>query len=307
MPHKSNYRTSEEVLWRSFGCSPRERRVHLPSTQTNVRIQDFGEGDPVLFIHGAPNSGSTWAPLIPHLDGFRCFLVDRPGTGLSDDRVLRPDELCDVADRFVAEVLDGLELPRAHVVASSLGGFLALRSAAATPDRVDRMVQMACPAFAPGMRTPDFLRAIQIRPLRWLISRLPPSRKANNDIMRQIGHGASLDAGRIPDSFFEWYADLHRYTNTMRNDFDMTAAGLNPKSFDPTTGLPPSVLGAVAAKTLFLWGEDDGFGGRDVAETTIARMPSATLKMLPDFGHLPWLDDPPAIAANTVAFLSGEL
>jgi pimeloyl-ACP methyl ester carboxylesterase len=169
------------------------------------------------------------------------------------------------------------------------------------------MVQMACPAFAPGMRTPDFMRAIQIRPLRWLISRLPPSRKANDDIMRKIGHGASLDRGRIPSSFFDWYADLHRYTHTMRNDFDMIAAALNPKSFDPTAGLPPSLLGAVEAETLFLWGEDDGFGGREVADNTVAPMPNATLKMLPEFGHLPWMDDPCSVAASTAAFLSDTM
>ena len=42
------------------------------------------DGIPVLFIHGGPTSGGTWAPLVPRVKGFRCLVLDRPGTGLSD-------------------------------------------------------------------------------------------------------------------------------------------------------------------------------------------------------------------------------
>jgi pimeloyl-ACP methyl ester carboxylesterase len=78
------YRDAEAVFWSSFGCSPSaEHHARLPTTGTTVRVQEVGEGPPVLFLHGGPNAGSTWAPLVTHLVGLRCLLVDRPGTGLS--------------------------------------------------------------------------------------------------------------------------------------------------------------------------------------------------------------------------------
>ncbi len=287
-----------------MGVTVTEQRIRLGCTGTEVRVQITGEGEPVLFLHGGPNTGATWAPLLEHLKGFRSFVVDRPGTGLSDDTVLRQPGLFDVADRFITDILDGLKLDHVHVVASSFGGFLALRSAAATPTRVGRMVQMACPAMAPGMKTPQFMQMMRFGLVRWLVPKLPSTEKANNDIMRQIGHGASLDAGRIPRHFSEWYMDMLRYTNTMKNDLAMIGGMMVGRGFDPELTLDKSILGAVRAPTLFLWGADDGFGGEDVALDVVSAMPNARLELFADSGHLPWLDDPKTIAARTQTFLN---
>ena len=145
------YREAESVLWRSVGLEPEERRIELPSSGGEIRVEVVGDGAPAVFIHGSPNAGSTWAPLIPHIEGVRCYLIDRPGTGLSDSFILRGD-LHGFASLFVGEVLDGLGLERAHLVASSFGGFMALMSAAAQPERFERMVQMGCQRSFPDSR-----------------------------------------------------------------------------------------------------------------------------------------------------------
>ena len=171
--NEAKYREAERKLWTSIGREPSERFVVLRSTGTRVRVQEVGAGESVLFIHGGPNAGSTWAPLLEHLEGYRCLLVDRPGTGLSDPHPLTPAELAGgFGATFVGDVLDGLGVDRAHVVAS-----------------------------------------------------------------------------------------------------------------------------------LFLWGADDTFGGRDVAEHVVALMGDARLEMMPAASHLPWLDDPAAAALATDAFL----
>lgn len=304
--NEAKYREAERSVWSSLGLSPTEHRVRIPSTGTSVRVQSVGEGEPVLYLHGGPNAGTTWAMMLPEMTGFRSLLVDRPGTGLSDDFVLgRGNELLPVADRFVGEVLDGLGIERAHVVASSFGGFLALRSAAAHPERFRRMVQMACPAMAMGSTTPPFMLALRSPFVRWIAPKLPPSRKRNDDILRQIGHGKSIDEGRIPEGFNDWYVALQRHTNTMKNDMAMIGAALSDGegAFDPAYTLDREVLGRVCVPTLFLWGEDDGFGRADVARATADAIPGALLELLPDSGHLPWLDDPHAIGARTAAFL----
>ena len=304
--NEAKYREAEERLWMSVGERPQERFVTLPRIGVNVRVQEVGQGEPALFIHGGPNSGSTWAPLLEHFPGYRCLVVDRPGTGLSEPYTVTRDNLAQYGADFVGDVLKALEVDSAHVVASSFGGMLALRSAAAEPERFRRMVQMAAPALAPGSSTPSFLKAMAFSPMRWLIGKLPPNQKANDSILRQIGHGVTLDEGGFSAAFNEWYLALQRHTDTMENDGNMIGRFVSWSGFDPADSIPDEVFAAVTPPTLFLWGADDGFGGEEVARGVVSRMPNAELVMIPDFGHLPWLDDPLSIARQTLDWLAVE-
>ncbi len=304
--NEQKYREAEKALWDSVGLSPTEAFVTLPRIGVRVRVQEVGEGEPILFIHGGPNSGSTWAPIAQFLTGYRCLIVDRPGTGLSEPYPITRENLAEFGDQFVGDVLTGLGITSAHIVASSFGGMLALRSAAAEPQFIRRMVQMAAPALAPGSATPPFMRGMGIAPLRWLIGKLPPNQKANDTILRQIGHGATLDAGGFPAVFSDWYLALQRHTDTMANEGAMIGRLVTWRGFDPADSIPDQVFAGVVTPTVFLWGADDGFGGEEVARDVVGRMPNAELMMIPDAGHLPWLDDPESIAAQTSGWLAAS-
>lgn len=305
--NEAKYREAERKFWQTVGLTPTEHQIVLPRIGARVRIQEIGEGPPTLLIHGGPNSGSTWAPLVEHIDGLRCLLLDRPGTGLSESIGLRASGLVEFASSLVADVLDALELERAHVVASSLGGYCALWSASVDPHRFDRMVQMACPALLPDQQLPKFMKAIMLPGMRKVIAALPPNKKAEESIMRQIGHGASIDAGRLPEAHGEWYRALNRYTDTMRNDFDLIHSLKGGKGgFDQSVVLGADTLAKVTTPTHFIWGADDTFGGAEVADWVVGAMPNATVEMRADSGHLPWLDDPSSVAEATQAFLLGS-
>jgi len=301
--NEAKYRTAERRLWESVGVQPEEQFVTLPRLGVRVRVQEVGSGEPMLFIHGGPNSGSTWAPMVEHLDGYRCIIVDRPGTGLSEPYPVDRTTLPVYGSQFVGDVLDAVGLDTSHVVASSFGGYLAIQSAAAEPARFRRMVQMACPAFAPGSLTPPFMKAMSFGLVRRILGMLPPNQRANDSILRQIGHGATIDAGGFPPGFDDWYLALQRYTDTMENDGNLIGMLVSARGFDPSMAISDEVLGAVKTPTLFLWGADDGFGREDVARDVVGRMPNATLVMMPDSGHLPWMDDPRYTAQATRAFL----
>jgi 2-hydroxy-6-oxonona-2,4-dienedioate hydrolase len=303
---EARYREAERRLFAWLGVQPTEERVHLPRLDTAVRIQEVGEGPPVLFIHGGPNSGSTWMQMIARMAGFRCLVLDRPGTGLSDAPTtpVGPSTLATFASTLAVDVLDALGLERSHLVVSSFGGLVGLYSAASHPERFDRMVQMACPAMVPIQRTPAFMRVMMTPGLGRVIGTLPPSPRAARAVLRQIGHGASLDAGRIADEFIAWYVDLQRYTDTMANESAMIARMGGPTGFDRSLTIPENVLARVSSPTRFLWGEDDTFGGRATAQWVVQAMPDAELEMLPDAGHLPWLDDPDHAAKFVMAHLA---
>jgi 2-hydroxy-6-oxonona-2,4-dienedioate hydrolase len=305
--NETAYRQAERRWFASQGIEPVEQRVHLRRLDVDVRVQTIGEGAPTLFLHGGPNSGATWAQLAAGVPGLQCLLLDRPGTGLSDPLPdpVTPRNMESYASTLAVDVLDALGLDRVHVVASSFGGYIALHSAAAHPERFDRMVQMACPAMAPGMKTPPFMRVMMTPGLGGLVRVLPPNPRAVRSIMRQIGHGASLDAGRISQDLLDWYLALQQHTDTMANDGRMisTAGGLT--GFDARLTIPDEVLTQVRTPTYFLWGEDDTFGGVETARRTLEPMPDAELEMLPDSGHLPWIDEPDRAAKVVTAHLVG--
>lgn len=299
------YRDAEAAFWATIGRQPNaEHHVRLPTTGTTVRVQEVGEGPPVVLLHGAPNSGSTWLPLVEHLAGLRCLLVDRPGTGLSAPYTITASNLPRIGARFVPEILDGLGIDRAHVVGSSFGGHLALRSAAAHPGRFVRMVQMSAPALVPGDQIPPFIRLMARPTIRRIMHALPPNERGARAMLRQIGHGASLETGRIPQAFFDWYLALQRHTDTMRNDGEIIGNAIPQWN---AIRLTDELLAGIAVPTLCWWGADDSFGGEDVASHLVEVMPDAQLTMVPDVGHLPWLDDPAGAAAATAAFLHAEV
>jgi 2-hydroxy-6-oxonona-2,4-dienedioate hydrolase len=299
------YRAAERRLWRSIGVRPLERTIHLDRIDVDVRVQEVGHGPPVLFIHGVATSGVSWAGLAARAAGFRCLILDRPGTGLSRPlgRPVDPQTLAEMGDVLVADVLDALELPSAHLVASSFGGYMALRSAAATPERVERMVQFSWPVGAPTRTLPLFLRAMSVPGFGRLVASIPRNERSMRMLFRQMGHGDKLADGRITADDIACYLALLRHTDTMRNEFAPARALISPLRGLERLHLPDDVLARVRCPTLFIWGGRDPFGGAAAARALVARIPDAELELMPDAGHSPWLDDLDACARGMTAFL----
>ncbi|MFL5685033.1 MAG: alpha/beta fold hydrolase [Chloroflexota bacterium] len=299
------YRAAERRLWQAVGVEPIERRIHLDRIGVDVRIQEVGEGPPVLFIHGVATSGVSWAGLAARARGFRCIILDRPGTGLSQalDRPVDPTSLAAMADVLVADVLDALDLPSAHLVASSFGGYIALRSAAATPERVERMVQFSWPVGAPTPTLPLFLRAMSLPGFRRLVEALPRNDRSVRLLFHQLGHRDKLLDGRISREDLACYAALMAHTDTLRNEFAPARALISPLRGLARLHLPDDILRRVACPTLFIWGGLDPFGGVAVGRALVDRIPTAALDLMADAGHSPWLDDMAASVSKMTAFL----
>jgi pimeloyl-ACP methyl ester carboxylesterase len=299
------YRKVEQRLWASIGLDPIERVVTLERLGTTARILEVGEGPPILFVHGVSASSANWASLVAHLNGFRCLLLDRPGCGLSaplDVDLSDFDRFEDVAAELVSDVLDGLDVPTAHVVATSLGGHFALRSAAAHPDRIDRMVEFGFVPGAPLTQLPMSMRIASLPGLGRLMASIPPTRGTVRMILRQLGMGAALKDGRISPEMFDWFHALLRYTPTMRSDSDLPREFVQ-KAGTGTEALPANLLSKVRCPILFAWGETDPMGGADVAKSFVSLVPEAKLELWPETGHAPWMEHPERAAALVTDFL----
>ena len=308
--NEARYREAEQRLWASVGVSPTERRVHLARTGVTARVQEVGEGPAVVFVHGASNAGTSWATLVSRLDGFRCVMVDRPGCGLSDPLPTRFDDvqrLGSFADALVIDVLDALGLDGAHVAATSFGGFVALRTAAAHPDRVRRMVLYGWSVGAPIARTPLIMRLASTRVLGRLGTAMPVNDRSARAMLRQIGLRHAVDSGRFTEDMLNWFVAMLRDTDTMRNELRAGPRIITPfRGMNDSVLIDHSLLARIRAPVFFLWGEDDPFGGADIARPFTAHVPHARLELLPQGGHAVWIDDPEHAASATASFLGGS-
>jgi len=306
-PAAERYRAAERSFWTHHGAPvPNERWVAVPSLALRVRVLEVGSGPPVLYIHGGPNAGTTWAPLVAGLTGRRSLAVDRPGCGLSDllpAGALEPGRLgpamADVAEAVIGQLAAG----PVDVVASSFGGACALWLAERRPDLVSRIVLEGAPAID-GMRAAMNIRMLAAGPIGRFIARRPASRAALRMTFRQLGHRRLVDSGWPTGPDLDWGVSMTDDTDTMRNEVALIQAGATWRGFKPGFLFDPAVLPRIAAPTLWLWGEHEPFGSEALGRRWASSMPASTFEVQREAGHLPWLDDPTGHARRIDAFLS---
>lgn len=118
----------------------------------SVHVEQQGNGQNLVLIHGWGMHGGVWQPLVKKLSQhFSLHIVDLPGMGFS--RPIEPSHLHAVAES-VAEILPA----NADLCGWSLGGQVAMRIALLQPDRVRRMVLVGnTPRF---VNAPDWVHGI---------------------------------------------------------------------------------------------------------------------------------------------------
>ena len=123
---------------------------------------EAGQGPPVLAVHGLGGTKGSFLPTLAALaDRFRVIAMDLPGFGDSDKPIGAAYDPRFFA-RAVVDLLDALELERAHLVGNSLGGRVALELGLREPERVRRLVLLA-PSLA-WRREPPVGSAAPARP-----------------------------------------------------------------------------------------------------------------------------------------------
>lgn len=101
---------------------------------------EFGDGRPIVLLHGISNSGRAWGPQIPGLvkAGYRVIVPDHAGHGASAPLTV-PFGVGDIADD-VEKLLEQLSVDSLDLVGLSLGGMVALELALRHPTRIGRLI-----------------------------------------------------------------------------------------------------------------------------------------------------------------------
>ena len=105
----------------------------------NLYYETHGTGRPLILLHGGLGSGEMFGPILPALaERHQVIAVDLQGHGRTAD-IDRPLDVRLMADD-IAALIDHLGLDQPDVVGYSLGGGVALQTAAKYPAKVGRLV-----------------------------------------------------------------------------------------------------------------------------------------------------------------------
>jgi len=109
-----------------------------------------GTGDPVIFIHGFPETSFEWRHQLDHFaDRYACFAPDTRGYGGTDKPGIRCTRSLLAQD--IVNFMDALGLEQAAVVAHDWGGIIAFKLAIDWPERVTRLALLdtLCTVWTP--------------------------------------------------------------------------------------------------------------------------------------------------------------
>lgn len=212
---------------------------------------------PVLYVHGVPDSAELWTPFLERTGG---IAVDLPGFGRSGKPAAWPYSLAGYA-AFLPAFLDHLGLDRVSVVAHDWGGM-----ALTLGERIDRLVAIDTLPLLPGHRWPPIGRAWRTPVVgelamgftgRTLLRRVAGlSGEHADQILRHFDHGTQR-------------AILKLYRSAAEN---------------------VAALDAVTAPALVLWGERDPYLPPEWAGRIATALGGETrVEIVQGAGHWPWL------------------
>lgn len=264
-----------------------------------VHVRDEGpRGDPLplLLIHGTSSSLHTWEGWVRALKAqHRVISVDLPGFGLTGPfagRYTPDDYRGDTYAKFVLDLMDTLDVPRAVIAGNSLGGEIAWRTAAMAPARVAGLVLVDAsgPMFTP-----------QSVPLAFTLSRVP--------LLNRLGEWV-LPRALVTQGLVNVYGDpqkitddlVDRYYELALRDGNRRALRLRLAQLAPGEGAER--IATLKVPTLILWGGRDHLIPPEIGRQFELQIAGSQRVVFDALGHVPQEEDPAATVVPVKAFLA---
>ncbi|WGR74466.1 MULTISPECIES: alpha/beta hydrolase [unclassified Bradyrhizobium] len=264
-------------------------------------------GRTVLLLHGRNFPSSYWAPVIRMLSeaGYRVVVPDQIGFGKSS----KPQgELhFDTLARNTIALLDHLKIDKADIVAHSMGGMLGVRIARAYPDRVVHLVLTA---------------PIGLEDYRLYVPPVPTEKIIETeDKLTAEGYRKQLESNyaiKLPPDQITPFVDA-RFNVKGSPDYPRWLRAFVSSGQMIYREPVAHEIPLLSEPTLFIMGADDhNAPGRpnapealrskmghnaDLAKTLAAKMPNARAEVVPDTGHLVFLEAPDKYKELVLGFL----
>jgi pimeloyl-ACP methyl ester carboxylesterase len=257
--------------------APREVEHRVGSV--TVRMLRGGEGEPLLFLHGA-GGWPGWIPLFDKLAARHDVLVpEHPGFGTLENA----GAIRDVADMamYYLDFLDGLDAGGVHLVGNSLGGWIAAEVAVRNCSRLQTLALIS-PA---GVRVKGVPMGDNFI---W----------SPEEAARNLFHDQSFAERVLALTPSEEEAD-----RMLANRFMAARLGWQPRWFNPALA---RWLHRIKVPTLVLWGENDKLLPRAYAKPWQEHVPGVRVEIIPECGHVAHIEKADVVADKILGFLAGR-
>jgi pimeloyl-ACP methyl ester carboxylesterase len=259
----------------------------------------FGDGEPVVLLHGTPFSSLVWHGIVPNLvkAGYKVHLFDLLGYGLSE----RPwDQSIDTSPTAQVPIFEGLlsfwNIDKAHIVAHDFGGAIAQRFGIRSPERVKSLTLLDTVSFDsyPSPRT----RQLMKNGLENMINASDENHRAlfKEWILSGVYEKNKFEQDGGLDTFLEYISgpvgQASYFQHQIRHYDPKHTMEIVEKL--PTLGQLPVHL---------IWGANDAWQVVDWAYKLNEAIPGSTLDIVDGAGHFSQHDKPEKISALIISFL----
>ena len=263
------------LRWNGF------ERVSVAAARGPIVYFRAGSGPVVVFLHGVNDQAGTWARVAPQFAATHHVVVpDLAGHGESAPQA-GALSMADLVDGVNAVLAAERGSQRVVLVGNSLGGFLSLLYAHQHPDEVARVVAVNGAVMRGGNM--DAARLL-----------LPQTRNDARRLMRALMSRSTPD---MPDFVVD---DFLRRTPT--SPIARLVAG---SQAEIDRWLLDDRLSSIQTPVTLIWGQDDGLIPVTYAEQAMARLPHASLEVIPSCGHMPQRECPGELVPRLRVLLDG--
>jgi len=254
------------------------------TTDDGVKLhyEEAGSGMPIVFVHEFAGDLRSWEPQFGHFSRrYRCIAYDARGYPPSDvpDSVERYSQ--ERARDDVLAVMDGLHIPRAHVVGLSMGGFAALHFGIKYSQRALGLVVAGCGYGALRAQREEFQRSSRDNAKVML-------EQGMAKFAATYGHNASRLQLRDKDprGFARYIQYLTEHSAKGSANTMLGYQARRPSLYDLT-----GEMKGITAPTLIVAGDEDD-ATLEPGLLMKRTIPRAGLVVLPRSGHALNLEDP---------------
>ena len=252
-----------------------------------VSALTMGSGPDVVLLHGLGSTKASFFDTAAYLSrSYRVHAIDLPGFGSSSKSPTAPYSPRYFAESVV-EVLDALDVDRAHLVGNSMGGRVALEVGLRFPERVGGLA-LLCPAVAFIRRT---LHPV-VRLLRPELGLLP-HRFRRATVASQFW-SLFADPDQVDPSMADIAVDeFQRIYLSAGARFAFLTAARNLYLEPPfgRRGFYPR-LAELEVPSLFVWGSHDRVIAPTFKRHVDQWLPSAEQIVIQECGHVPPVERP---------------
>jgi pimeloyl-ACP methyl ester carboxylesterase len=256
----------------------------------NLAYDDRGRGDPVLFIAGRGGAGRTWhLHQVPEFlqTGHRCITFDNRGIGATENADgFTTDSM--VAD--TAALIEKLNVAPVHIVAVSMGAFIAQELMVARPELVRSAVLMA--TRGRHDRTRDFFRGAEVELAESGVA-LPAAYEAKVRLLESFSPRTLNDDIAVRDWIEMFTMWPTKPTPGLKTQLSIAPGGNRLPAYR-----------SITAAVLVIGFQDDvvlpAHLGREVADA----IPNGRYLEIPHTGHLGFIERPQVVNAAALKFLA---